>query len=47
MESKSKQKGSLKTCYGTSEWSANSGICSNCKSQKDCGNVKEKVKNKK
>ena len=27
----------LKGCYGTSEWSENSGICKNCDWQEDCG----------
>jgi hypothetical protein len=30
----------LKKCYGTKEWSENSGICSNCKLKKDCGKSK-------
>ncbi len=30
----------LKGCYGTNEWSENSGICSNCKLKDDCGKVK-------
>ena len=47
MESKSKKQKPLKNCYGTKEWSANSGICRNCKYQKECGKVKEKVKSKK
>ena len=29
---------SLKGCYGTKEWSENSGICCNCKLKKDCRN---------
>ena len=44
MESKSKQRGLLKACYQTSEWSANSGICRNCKWQEDCGKAKGKLK---
>lgn len=31
------QKALLKACYGTNEWSQNSGICCNCKLQVDCG----------
>lgn len=27
---------SLKGCFGTKEWSENSGICCNCKLKKDC-----------
>jgi len=34
-----KQKCVLKECYGTNEWSENSGICSNCKLKEDCGKV--------
>ena len=45
MESKSKQRGLLKACYGTREWSENSGICKNCKWQDDCGKTEEKTKN--
>lgn len=29
----------LKGCYGTSEWSANSGICGQCKLKDDCGQM--------
>ena len=32
----------LKPCYGTSEWSATSGICNNCKLQDDCGKMRLK-----
>ena len=39
------QRSLLKACYGTNEWSANSGICSNCKWQKDCGKFKGNLKN--
>jgi len=28
-----------KACFGTKEWSKNSGICKRCKSKKDCGKV--------
>lgn len=28
-----------KACYGTNEWSKNSGICHNCKLKEDCGKV--------
>ena len=40
MNSKVKQPNLLKGCYGTSEWSQNSGICSNCKLQKACGKMR-------
>ena len=29
----------LKACYGTAEWSVNSGICRNCKWKDDCGKI--------
>lgn len=45
MESKSKQRCLLKACYGTSEWSENSGICCNCKWQEDCGKIEGKLNN--
>ena len=45
MESKSKQRCLLKACYGTGEWSANSGICCNCKWQEDCGKIEGKINN--
>jgi len=37
----------LKRCYGTKEWSLNSGICRNCKWKEDCGKIyaSGKVKN--
>jgi hypothetical protein len=27
----------LKGCFGTKEWSKNSGICRNCELKNDCG----------
>jgi len=33
-----------KACYGTSEWSKNSGICNRCKWKDDCGKIKS-IKN--
>ncbi len=38
-ESELKQRHLLKGCYGTNEWSNNSGICRNCKWKGDCGKV--------
>ena len=35
----SKKQNKLKICYGTSEWSENSGICCNCKLQDNCGKM--------
>ena len=31
-----------KTCFGTKEWSKNSGICNRCEQKNDCGKIKEK-----
>ncbi|MFA7707734.1 MAG: hypothetical protein WCX73_02185 [Candidatus Pacearchaeota archaeon] len=39
-----KQKSLMKACYGTKEWSENSGICCNCSLQKECGKIEKKVK---
>ncbi len=39
MKSALEQKKLLKVCYGTSEWSENSGICCNCNLQADCGKM--------
>lgn len=47
MVHKSKQKDQQKACYGTNEWSENSGICCNCESKKACGDLKGKIKKKK
>ena len=44
IKSEIKQQKLLKLCYGTSEWSENSGICRNCKWQEECGKVKIKRK---
>ena len=35
-QSKKKQS---KNCFGTKEWSQNSGICNRCKLQNDCGKI--------
>jgi len=40
-----KQKTPVKACFGTKEWSENSGICCNCKLQKECGKIR-KMKSK-
>jgi len=39
VKSKSEQRHILRGCYGTSEWSANSGICCQCKWKDDCGKM--------
>jgi len=33
---------SEKTCFGTKEWSKNSGICKGCELKNNCGKVKAK-----
>jgi len=38
-KSELKQRNLLKGCYGTSEWSAKSGICCGCKWKDDCGKM--------
>ncbi len=38
---KSIPKAELKECYGTNEWSENSGICRNCKLKENCGKISE------
>ena len=30
-----------KACFGTKEWSKNSGICRGCDWKEDCGKIKE------
>jgi len=42
VESKLEQRKLLKVCYGTSEWSENSGICCNCKLRDDCYKMRAK-----
>ena len=34
-----KQRNLVKACYGTDEWSENSGICCQCKWKDDCGKM--------
>ncbi|MFH1500340.1 MAG: hypothetical protein ABIE22_00140 [archaeon] len=31
-----------KNCFGTKEWSNNSGICRGCKFKEDCGKARAK-----
>ena len=31
-----------KSCFGTKEWSENSGICKGCEWKDDCGKIKVK-----
>ena len=38
VKSKKKQQ-SEKICFGTKEWSENSGICNRCESKTDCGKI--------
>ena len=46
VKNKLKQKQLIKACYGTDEWSDNSGICNNCKWKEDCGKANPNNKNK-
>ena len=39
VKSELKQRNLLKGCYGTAEWSENSGICCQCKWKDDCGKM--------
>ncbi len=34
-----------KNCFGTKEWSENSGICNGCEKKNDCGKIKDKRAN--
>jgi hypothetical protein len=38
-----KPKNSMKACFGTKEWSENSGICNRCESREACGKIKAKL----
>ena len=47
VKGKSKQKISKKACFGTKEWSENSGICNRCNYRDECGKIdKKRVKEK-
>lgn len=34
-----------KSCFGTKEWSKNSGICNGCEQKDACGKIKAKKNN--
>ncbi|MFH1787707.1 MAG: hypothetical protein ABH811_02875 [archaeon] len=36
---------SKKTCFGTKEWSKNSGICNRCDWKDECGEIQAKKNN--
>lgn len=40
------QKQLLKGCFGSDEWSDNSGICCNCKLKEECGKASKTNKTK-
>jgi len=40
-----KEQKSKKNCFGTKEWSENSGICNGCIHKEACGKIKEKKDN--
>jgi hypothetical protein len=33
-----------KACFGTKEWSENSGICNRCEDKEECGKINQKKK---
>jgi hypothetical protein len=39
VKSKSPKQQSTKACFGTKEWSQNSGICNRCESKEKCGKI--------
>lgn len=42
VKSQLRKKQSEKACFGTKEWSKNSGICNRCEHKEDCGKINEK-----
>jgi len=42
VKNQSKKQQPEKACFGTKEWSKNSGICRKCDWKQDCGKAKEK-----
>lgn len=42
VKEKSRQKIPKKACFGTKEWSENSGICGRCNYKDECGKAGEK-----
>ena len=40
VKSQLQKKQSEKACFGTKEWSKNSGICNGCEWKEDCGKIK-------
>ncbi len=43
VKAKLKLKQYEKKCFGTKEWSENSGICNRCGLKEDCGKIKAKL----
>ena len=43
---KSQKQQIKKACFGTKEWSKNSGICNRCELKAECGNIKENKSSK-
>jgi len=39
-KSQSQRQQSVKACFGTREWSENSGICNRCELKESCGKIK-------
>jgi len=42
VKSKLKEKSQKKACFGTKEWSENSGICNGCEWKDECGKIRGK-----
>ena len=40
VKSQLQEKKAEKNCFGTKEWSKNSGICNGCDLKEDCGKIK-------
>lgn len=38
------KKQAIKNCFGTKEWSPNSGICNRCELKESCGKIRLKLK---
>ncbi|MFH1585197.1 MAG: hypothetical protein ABIB79_00335 [archaeon] len=42
VKGQSKKQQSMKNCFGTKEWSENSGICNRCELKEACGKINAK-----
>ena len=41
VKNKLEERQRIKGCYGTPEWSENSGICRRCEWKEDCGKIQK------